>query len=163
MKSILRRLKALNIRQLSSLLWLGLRYPRYIFPTLKATQHCVYICDTHFGKSHHQNNQANAFRHALWNVLIIQYNKQRSLARATAWAKRFTDWHEEFAPNAPLAKAMDLHNNAIGRALITQFPREEEPVYVEQLLKKVTLSRKLTHIDDLSHFEQDLVHIEDYP
>ena len=159
--SVLRRLKSLNIGQLLGLLRLGLRYPKYILPTIKATQDCIHICDTHFGKTHHKNNSANAFRHALWNILIIKYNLKRTLDEASAWAKRFTDWHEEFAPNAPLVKAMDLHNNEIGRKLAAQFPQGSTTDYVQKLLEKVTLSRKLIHINELVVYRGDLVHLED--
>jgi len=30
------------------------------------------IATLNFGRKHYQNGQANAFRHALWNVLIAQ-------------------------------------------------------------------------------------------
>ncbi len=159
--SILRRIKFLNTEQLLSLLRLGLRYPSYILPTIKATQHCMRLCDTHFGKTHHTNTSANAFRHALWNILIIKYNVKRTLTKASLWAKRFTDWHEEFAPNTPLDKAMDLHNNGIGRKLVAQFPQESIARYVQKLQEKVTHSQKFTHIDELSDFSEDLVYLED--
>jgi len=159
--SVIRRIKSLNTRQLFSLLGLGVPYPLYILPTIKATQDCVRICNQHFGNTHHINTPANAFRHALWNILIIKYNQKKTLVKASAWAKRFTDWHEEFAPNAPLDKAMDLHNNAIGRKLAAQFPKERTDIYIQKLQEKVTHSQKLIHINELSDFSEDLVHLED--
>lgn len=75
------------------------------------------ICDELYGKTHHKSNKANAFRHALWNVLIcrnalsVTKNKQKSVF----WAQKVGDLYEKVTQNEQLDEAMDLHNNSFGR------------------------------------------------
>lgn len=48
------------------------------------------ICDDLFDRSHHKSNKANAFRHALWNILICQKNqKQRKICNLESKRNRF--------------------------------------------------------------------------
>ena len=151
----------MDFRQLWSLFRLGLGNLRCIRPTLVATRKTVAICDELYGKKHHKNGPENAFRHALWNVLVARRCMARglSLRRSLAWTKTITDWHEDFSPNKPLARAMDLHNNQVGRDLITRFPDEQEDFLIGQLLKMVPLSRKRAS-SDTTAFPEGLVHIE---
>lgn len=156
-------IKSMNFRQLWSLFGLCIRHVRFVLPTLRATRRTVAICDELYGKKHHSNGPENAVRHALWNILIVQQSIQRGrpLKRALAWAKMITDWHEDFSPNMPLARAMDLHNNRVGRSLIDSFPKESEDFYVGQLLTMFPLSRKRTKESQLEGDKGILVHIED--
>lgn len=65
------------------------------------------------GQKSLQNNAADAFRHALWNAKM----------KATIGedlAKKFADAHEESPQNPPAEKAMDLHNNAMGRTIVVK-------------------------------------------
>lgn len=71
------------------------------------------------GMSHYQN-QADAFRHAVWNTLIAKYyaQKKRDIAKGIELAKDFTSAHEDCndAEGAPVYDVeMDLHNNELGR------------------------------------------------
>ena len=68
-----------------------------LWPTYKATKDCMKLSTEHFGRKHYQNGRGNAFRHALWNVLIAKYCHPvaASLERAVEWTKKITDWHEE--------------------------------------------------------------------
>ena len=156
-------LKSVDFRQLWSLFWLCIRSLRFVIPTIKGTRKTVAICDELYGNKHHHNGPENAVRHALWNILIVHQSLHRglSLDRSLAWAKTITDWHEDFSPNAPLARAMDLHNNRVGRGLIDAFPKETEDFFVGQLLKMFPLSQKRTHIEQLAEDKEVLVHIED--
>lgn len=156
-------IKSMDFRQLWSLFWLCIKHLRFVFPTIKGTRKTVAICDDLYGTKHHRNGPENAVRHALWNVLIANQSVQRGLPlqRSLAWAKTITDWHEDFSPNEPLARAMDLHNNRVGRALFEAFPRASEDFYVAQLLKMFPLSRKHTHINQLATDTDVLVYIED--
>lgn len=85
--------------------------------TLKASILCLKICNKEYGKTHYKNNKANAFRHALWNILIIKkcnhYNN--NIKKCIAWTKTITDWHETFSVNKDLERKMDIHNNEVGR------------------------------------------------
>ena len=156
-------ISSLNFKQLSTLFWLCISYPLYVIPSYTATRKTVAICNKEFGKKHHKNGKANAFRHALWNALIIIKNIHwgRSPLRAAAWAKKVTDWHEDFSPNVPLAKAMDLHNNRIGRDYAQHHPKVSTSQMTKLIMVLIPLSRKLNTIHELDHFLDHLVYIED--
>ena len=58
------------------------------------------------------NNEADAYRHALWNFLMARkFGKEQ--------AEKWANAHEEFSDNPDKEKEMDLHNNQIGRNLAT--------------------------------------------
>lgn len=154
--------KSMDFKQLWSLFWLSARHPRFVIPTIRGTRKTVAICNKHYGKKQHLNGPENAFRHALWNMLIVHLSVQRGLPlqRSLAWAKRFTDWHEDFSPNSPLERAMDLHNNRVGRDLIISFCGQTEEQLVTQLLEMVPLSRKRTTLKEIKRCDTVLVHLE---
>jgi hypothetical protein len=54
-----------------------------------------------------QGSSGDAFRHTYWSALLA-----RDLG--PAYAKRFTDAHENVERNPPDSKSMDLYNNMIG-------------------------------------------------
>ncbi|WP_298323142.1 DUF6973 domain-containing protein [uncultured Dokdonia sp.] len=155
--------KSMDFKQLWSLFWLSARHPRFILPTIRGTRRTITICDELYGDKQHLNGPENAFRHALWNVLLVHFSTQKGLPlqRSLAWAKKITDWHEDFSPNAALARAMDLHNNRVGRDIIAQFYPEEEHFFVAHLLKMVPLSQKLTDAYNTSLEKDVLVHIDE--
>ena len=70
----LRRLKPGQIWQLCKLSMANLNK---VWPTWKATNRSVAVATELYGKSHHKNTPANAFRHALWSYLIAQYSMKR--------------------------------------------------------------------------------------
>lgn len=155
--------KSMDFKQLWSLFWLSARHPRFILPTIRGTRRTITICDELYGDKQHLNGPENAFRHALWNVLLVHYSTQKGLPlqRSLAWAKKITDWHEDFSPNAALARAMDLHNNRVGRDIIAQFQPEEEDFFVAHLLKMVPLSRKRTVENQFKNHCNELIYIEE--
>lgn len=142
---------------------MSIRHPLFVIPTIRGTRKCVAICDTQFGNAHHRNGPENAFRHALWNMLIVQKSvfSGRDQKEALAWAKTITDWHEEFSPNTPLARAMDIHNNQIGRNLIALNQGMIAEEMTLQLLEMIPLSRKHSNIQELTNDTGFLVYIED--
>ncbi len=93
-----------------------LRRPLLVYPTWKATKQTLEICDSIYGKAHHKNGKANAFRHALWNVLICQKTLKitKNKDKSAFWAQKVTHLHEKLTKNEILDTAMDLHNNAVG-------------------------------------------------
>lgn len=119
MNGPLRLLRIVEWRQLKGVAGFFFRHPILFLSALPATWQCVSICDHKFGKTHHKDNKANAFRHALWNMLLVRNALLcgSTPVAAEAWAKQLTDWHEDFSPNRDLARAMDLHNNQLGRLL----------------------------------------------
>ena len=110
-------IKGLNHRQLSSLFTWFLRHPLFMISTVQATLNTFQISQKEFPNIHGKHNKANAFRHALWNILIAKACSRFSnnTELVLEWTKKITDWHEEFSPNEKLAAAMDFHNNKIGR------------------------------------------------
>jgi len=161
----------MDLKQLWSLSVLSLRHLWFVIPTIRATRKTVAICNERYGKAHHKNGPENGFRHALWNMLIVKKSIEKGLTleRSLAWAKTITDWHEAFSPNEELARAMDIHNNRVGRNLIAEFPDEPVDFIIGQLLNKVPLSQLVVNVSELkrtqiSNSKNDrnfLIHIEE--
>lgn len=71
------------------------------------------------------NGNGDAFRHTYWNsemaTMLAGYGSSFNLTNGKANAKRWADAHETGAKNQPaLEKSMDLHNNNIGRSLVSK-------------------------------------------
>ncbi|MCV6630334.1 MAG: hypothetical protein OIF50_10830 [Flavobacteriaceae bacterium] len=143
------------------LVWVFLKQPWYFIPTFLATYHSVRLSDKHFGKAHHTNSPANAFRHALWNYLIAKkaYWWHRNPDDALAWAKKITDYHERMMPNEALAQAMDLHNNAVGREIFRADTHQNTNI-VSLLLEKSKHSLWIASLEAIPEDRTTLVHIE---
>lgn len=160
-------LSSLNYKQVFGLLRLFVRQPLMIIPTIRATGNCIKIAEELFPGIHHINNPANAFRHALWNMLLVieAYKWNKNIDKALAWAKLITDWHEEFSPNLPLEKAMDLHNNAFGRNLISKLYQEKDTLKTEsikdQLILTINNSKKISNIQELDLLKNQMVYLID--
>lgn len=76
-----------------------------------------------------------------------------------AWSKKITDLHERLSPNNDLAKAMDLHNNNVGRELfLNLFGKEKEFLLVLQEMTKEAV--KVASIAQIEEKEKKLVFIE---
>lgn len=156
-------LKLIRPKDVWSLFKLILRFPLFAYPTSIATFKCIRLSNKYFGKRHHKNNEANAFRHALWNYLIVVECKKwtREDYKAIEWAELITDWHEDFSPNKDLARAMDLHNNEVGRN-VSKFNSntsiEEGIIHLKELVPD---SKKISKIEDLKNYTDRLVHLID--
>ena len=154
------RIRQLNFKEIFILLKLFLPQPLYIFPTYRATRETLKLCDRLFWKKHYQDNRENAFRHAYWNFLIAEkvFQKNNLVEESIIWAKKITDLHERMAPNKALARAMDLHNNEVGRNLFSNNPEESA---VERLQDLMNSAVKITE-PELSKFDKNqLVFIEE--
>ncbi|MBO0352936.1 hypothetical protein J0656_02830 [Muricauda ruestringensis] len=153
--------KRVDFKNILKGVFFGLSRPHFILPTIKATKDCIAISTKNYGKLHHKNGPANAFRHAFWNYLIAKrcFNWQRNEEAVLVWAKKVTDWHEDSFPNKQLAKAMDLHNNEVGRFIFVKNTEKTEQEIVE-LLRKMTLeSIKIDEKSTLSEHKNRMVHI----
>ncbi len=119
--------------------------------TVHASKKCISLCNMAFGESHHLNNRANAIRHGLWNILIIKRLIQAKIGfeTAKAWSKKITDWHERFSVNSPVACAMDLHNNAIGRNLYKQIGDNNELEILNYLKTKAQKAICVTSLQEI--------------
>lgn len=119
------------------------------------------IAQEEYGSKHHLSNQANAFRHALWVILIIQkcLKWKNNEEKAKSWAKKFTDWHEDFSPNEALEKAMDLHNNQVGIAFYDEVKGKNKADIVSFLKQKTSEADKIIAVNDVESYQEVLVYI----
>lgn len=164
--NIWKRIKNLSFKQLFLLVGTFIKRPRYFFPTHRATLKTMQICDREFKKAHHKNNVTNAFRHALWNILIAKKccKKNHSVEKSLEWAKTTTDLHEKLAPNDELEMMMDLHNNKIGRNLFAekQLQDLEEEAIIVILKEKMETAVKVSSIEEMEENKREFVYIEDW-
>lgn len=153
----------LDYKQLFQLLGLFLRNPLYTIPTIFATKDCMAIAEKEYGNKHHLSNPANAFRHALWVILIIRkcLKWKNNEEKAIAWAKSFTDWHEDFSPNEPLDREMDLHNNQVGISFYEEVKNKNEEEIVLFLKQKAAKAKRIEAVDDVKSFQNQLIYIEE--
>ncbi|MBK5212709.1 MAG: hypothetical protein JJE55_03480 [Flavobacteriaceae bacterium] len=157
-----RIIKNLDFKQLFGLLVLFLKNPLYALPTIFATRKCMNIAQKEYGSKHHLSNPANAFRHALWVILIIRKCLKWKLdeVKVKVWAKKFTDWHEEFSPNEALEHAMDLHNNKMGIALFEEVKDNNEAEIILFLKQKAFEAVKIEKTEEVEKLKNDLVYIQ---
>lgn len=161
--NIWRHVRGLSFRQIFRLSWIALQNPLLIFPTLKATKKTMVICDRLYGKVHHKNGKANAFRHGLWNVLIcnstfrITKNKEKS----KIWTQKITDLHEKLAPNEPLDTAMDLHNNEIGRQYFLKLNTRSEEEIISFLKVHTQKAKKIKDIKTILDHKNELIYLSE--
>lgn len=156
-------IKGLNWNQLSSLIVWFLKHPLYMIATVQATLQTFQISQREFPGIHGGHNKANAFRHALWNVLIAKKCARfsRNQESILHWTKKITDWHEEFSPNEKLAEAMDFHNNRIGRDKFVEFGQQSVKEAVQLMLLELNHAVKINRVEEMTEHSQQLVYIED--
>lgn len=154
-------LKKLKFREIATLSKIFFENPRYFLPTIKATAETIKVCDYKFGNEHHLENPTNAFRHALWNYLICArcFKISGSVGRAMEWAKTITDIHEDLSPNNELAKAMDLHNNKVGREIFLKYP-VDIPAARKALKRMIYNAKYIRNVEDIKSNPNQLVYIE---
>lgn len=162
--TIWNRIKQLNLKQFFILLKVFIIRPLYIIPTHRATIETLLICDKLFRTKHQNHNRENAFRHALWNIIIAKncYTPKRGVTNVIEWAEKITTLHEKMAPNKPLETVMDLHNNKVGLTLF-----EEEKLYQKPLseIKKILLQKmefgvKVNSEEEIKQHTDKMVYLE---
>ncbi|MBR9855050.1 MAG: hypothetical protein GYB37_10820 [Algicola sp.] len=154
-------LRRVDLKNILKVIFIGLSRPLFIIPTIKATKDCLAVSSRNYGKLHHKNGPANAFRHALWNYLIAKrcFPWNRDKKTVLLWAKKITDWHEDSFPNKKLPKQMDLHNNAVGRFIFEQHAEKSESEVIQLLKEKASESIKIDENSNLSNYKYQMVHI----
>ena len=157
-----RVLKSLDFRQITSLLVWFLKHPFFMSATVLATYQTFRISQKYFPNIHWKHNKANAFRHALWNVLIAKKSSvfSNNNKKVLDWTKTITDWHEDFSPNSELAKLMDLHNNKVGRdfylkigdktvsEITTIMVNESDNAYQIKSVNEISDTNKMVYLSD---------------
>lgn len=156
-------IKGLKFRQVTVLTGLFFRHPLFMFSTVRATFLTMRIAEEEFPNIHGKHNKANAFRHALWNILIADkcHKVSSSLELILSWTKKITDWHEEFSPNEELAKAMDLHNNRIGREMYNEVSEKGTEEIVKLMKEKLGGAIQIASILECEKHQNQLVYLED--
>lgn len=164
MRSIFNSIKILRFSQLIQLMKINLAHPLFALLTLLATYWTLRISKKYFPQTHHLNGKGNAFRHALWNCLIMMYCcKISSPKKALYWCEKITLFHENTFPNTPLQRQMDLHNNQVGRGLFLQMlptiHRQffERSFFINPLLKLTDNAEILNNKNNIS--KNSLVYI----
>jgi hypothetical protein len=158
-----KRIQQLNLKQLFQLIVLFASQPLLIRPTFIASKRTMSVCDELFGKSHHKNNRANAFRHALWNILICQNTLKwtKNVEKSIVWAQKVTFLYEKVTKNKDLERFMDLHNNAVGRnQFLVIFDKKEDKI-IQLLQNLMENAHKLMKIDQKPILQTQLIYIED--
>lgn len=147
---------------------MGLTLPHPLFSIMGffAILRSFSLAQKHFPKTHSNNGIGNAFRHSLWNCLILMYCcKISSPQKALDYCKKMTDLHEELFPNEPLETKMDLHNNQVGinlfMELLPGIHRQffETSFFVEKLMQKTKTAKILEKLED--DFGDELVYLEE--
>lgn len=82
--------------------------PWHALTTKSASEESIRATKEYYPPEDRFQNRADAFRHSYWNVCLARYCKNRD------WAERWTTAHEDGEKDAS-DKAMDMHNNAVGR------------------------------------------------
>ena len=155
-------IKSLDFKQVWILFLWFLQHPLYMFATAKATYFTMRIAQKEFPDIHDQHNKANAFRHALWNILIAKEGAKFSsdLEAVLNWTKRITDWHEEFSPNKEMAKLMDLHNNKFGRNQFLDLKEKSTETIITTLKNELLNAVQVQQKSEFKNFENQLVYLE---
>ncbi len=154
-------LRSTDFKQLPGLFWLAISHPFFVIPTLRATQKTMQIAQREYGNAHKGNTKANAFRHALWNVLIAKacLKWKNNLEKVLRWTETITTRHEKLAPNKPLPRAMDLHNNHIGLENCKDLVELTEREIVDFLKKMAEKALKIEHLGEIKTAGKRLVYI----
>lgn len=156
-------IKSLDFKQIWILFLWFLKHPLFMFSTVKATYFTMRIAQREFPDIHNEHNKANAFRHALWNLLIAKESRKFSKDdnEILNWTKTITDWHEEFSPNKEMPKLMDLHNNKIGRNKFPKWKEESSESIVLFLKTELQKAVQIKQKSEFKNFENKLVYLED--
>ncbi|KAA1242849.1 hypothetical protein [Aquimarina sp. RZ0] len=154
-------MKRFDFWQLIKVLRLLFQKPLLIIPTVSATKRTLIICDNLYRGTHHKDGKENAFRHALWNILICQQTVSitKNTEQSILWAEKITSLHEKLAPNEPLATAMDLHNNSAGREYFRILKDSSETAVINFLQEKTQNAKRIVEVIDTD--TTDLIYLLD--
>lgn len=159
--SFWKSIKGLQFSYLLEISKLFLRHPLFALTTFKGTFDAYTISQKSFPKTHSKEGKANAFRHALWNILIAKNCLffSKNIDVVLNWTKTITDKHEELAPNAPLSGAMDLHNNELGRRWFVVLKEKNNKEIITFLNEKIQEAVRIDENTSLNQVE-NLVFLE---
>ena len=156
-------IKRFQYKQFWELFALSIKYPLYVYPTLKATAKSFQIAKNEFPKAHGKKGKANAFRHAFWNAYICyectKWSKNQQ--RIIIWAELITAKHEELSPNEPLDTAMDLHNNKVGRTIFYERSLKNVNEIIESVKNDLESAKKVINVSEIEECVDTLIYISE--
>ena len=135
-------------------------HPKYTFGTILASFEAIHYAQIYFPYQHFNHSQGNAFRHAVWNSLIMYHcgKTQKKVEKKLLWTKEITTYFEEIFVNDELPRQMDEHNNQIGRLLyvkmLTTNPIINKQLLINELIKEtknIELVKSLEEIKKSNH------------
>jgi len=139
-----------------------LSHPLFVFPTVWATIESIQLSEMNFGDDPNGSGPANAYRHAVWNILIALYcSKISSVEKSLLWTEKITNLHEELFPNDNYNRLMDLHNNKVGRDLFQKAfnsDKKSKTELLEMLLKKSKSAVGLRSESEFQDYRDRLVY-----
>jgi len=77
------------------------------------------------------------------------------------WAQKVTDLYEKVTQNDPLNKAMDLHNNAVGRIYFLNLLGNNEEKMIDFALNETKKAKKVAKTEEMNCFYNKMVFIQD--
>jgi len=113
--------------------------PVRLFALVAITQDAGRRCIRVYGRAGLYGGLADAFRHTYWSARLAQHF-------GTEWTERLTTAHERLPSADPVATAMDLHNNEIGRSLGAAFPAASREL-LQDLVTTAVTEGKTVQID----------------
>ena len=169
----------------SSEFWYFVWHPALASPIKKATEKSISLTASNFPNISAYQNKADAFRHAIWNVLICKYigEDKNEISDCISRAEDFTTKHETGASKPDkmtdeaweLDKQMDLHNNAQGlkyfegvawivkegwfKVKRVRAPSEDD--LVTGIKNKLNSAQKISKASDTSKYPSNIVYIID--
>lgn len=165
--------------------------PSLIDPIKKAKEKAVELTngliesEEEFHGMNASQDKADAFRHAMWNVLICKYvgESKSKISDCSEIADEFTTKHETGATQSigltneqwELDKCMDLHNNAQGRKYfesvatiikvglfkVNRVSSPSEDIIAEAITEKAKFADKINIPSDADEYPNNLVYIKD--
>lgn len=170
----------------SSEFWFLVSHPGIAKPIKEATDKAKKLTDLYFTGTSPSQTKADAFRHAIWNVLIAKYigKTRSSIPFCIDRARTFTTLHETGTPKPAntsdaaweLDVQMDLHNNNQGliyfekvawinhhKTWFYTIDRVTTP-YDDEIAKdikaKADVAKKIDSIPQINFYPHNLVHIK---
>lgn len=158
-----RKLKRISFPKLVGFGLLFLKRPLLILPTWKATKQTYNFCQKEYGNAQNRNGKANAFRHAYWNYKICKNSLKftKNDQKSSNWTQKVVDYYEKVTKNEILDRAMDMHNNAIGRLLFLANFEVNEQEMIKKLQNLAEKAVKVTQIEEIHQNQNKLVYISD--
>ncbi len=124
--------------------------PRNAFAFTRATVQTLWICHRKFGSKHFGSSKENAYRHALWSLLLAKYSYSH---RPYDWAYEMGKTHESLFANEERDRQMDLHNNQVGIEIIKRHPQKKMAFYNESLEEAFQHALQISHDTFLNDIE----------